>query len=161
VEVNDVSDVELVGEIVKVTGEALDCDVPDFVLDHRERRRSTRGRRRALVHDPQDGLTVNWNSDYPDGVKLFGPLRVVSRDLELEHPSRRGAEHPDRPRRALVHDAQDGLTINFRGDYPGGVTVDGGLRIRQGRRTVDVLERIAELESTVLELTRRLEALEA
>jgi hypothetical protein len=147
--VSDVSDVELVGEIVKVTGEALHCDVPDFVLDHRERRRGSRGRRRALVHDPQDGLTFNWNSDYPGGVKLFGPVRVVSRDLELEHPSRRGTEHVDRPRRALFQDAQDGLTINFRGDYPGGVTVHGPFRIRHERRTVDVLERIVALESTV------------
>jgi hypothetical protein len=160
--VSDVSDVELLDETVKITGEALFCDAPDLLMDHRGRRRAgSRGRRRALVHDPQDGLTVNWNGDYPGGVKLFGPVRVVSRDLELDHPSRRGTEHADRPRRALVHDAEDGLTINFGGDYPGGVTVQGALRIRRGGRTIDVQERIAELESTVRELTRRIEALEA
>jgi hypothetical protein len=159
--VSNVSDVELLNETVKVTGEALHCDAPDLLMDHRARRRAgSRGRRRALVHNPDDGLTLNWNSDYPGGVTLFGPVRVVSSDLELDHAPRRGTEHADRPRRALVHDAQDGLTINFRGDYPGGVTVHGALRIRRDGRTTDVQERIAELESTVRELTRRIEALE-
>lgn len=161
-EVNDVSDVELVDENVKVTGDALQCEILELVLDDpRRRQEGARGRRRALVHDTRDGLTVNWNGDYPGGVSVFGPVRVVSRDLELDHPSRRGSDHADRPRRALVHDAQDGLTINFRGDYPGGVTVHGALRIRHNGRTVDVYERIADLETTVRELTRRLEELEA
>jgi hypothetical protein len=152
----------LVGETVKVTGDALHCDVPDLLLDHRLRRpEGARGRRRALVHNTRDGLTVNWNSDYPGGVTIFGPVHVGSTDLELEHPSRRGTEHTDRPRRALVHDREDGLTINFRGDYPGGVTVHGALRVRRSGETMDVYDRIAALESTVGELTRRLDTLEA
>lgn len=35
-------------------------------------------------------------------------------------------------RRALVHDEGDGLTINFSGDYPGGVTIHGGLAVPGG-----------------------------
>ena len=30
-------------------------------------------------------------------------------------------------RRALVHDFGDGLTVNFSGDYPGGVTINGSV----------------------------------
>ena len=44
----------------------------------------------------------------------------------LDSPLRRQPGSGPR-RRALVHDAQDGLTINFDGDYPGGVTVVGNL----------------------------------
>jgi hypothetical protein len=47
----------------------------------------------------------------------------------IDSPGRRrgGASPPHR--RALVHDFQDGLTINFAGDYPGGVTVTGNLAV--------------------------------
>jgi hypothetical protein len=34
-----------------------------------------------------------------------------------------------------VHDFQDGLTINFDGDYPGGVTVVGNLTVTRDVRT--------------------------
>ncbi len=53
-------------------------------------------------------------------------LKTTASDLMLDAPTRRrpgGSPH----RRALVHDFQDGLTINFAGDYPGGVTVTGNL----------------------------------
>ena len=51
-------------------------------------------------------------------------LKVVGSDLMLDSPERR-KEHQSPNRRALVHDSRDGLTINFNGDYPGGVTVNG------------------------------------
>ena len=51
-------------------------------------------------------------------------LKVVGSDLILDSPERR-KEHQSSNRRALVHDLRDGLTINFNGDYPGGVTVNG------------------------------------
>ena len=47
---------------------------------------------------------------------------VLASDLVLDSPARRKPNGP-RFRRALVHDESDGLTINFAGDYPGGVTV--------------------------------------
>ena len=55
-------------------------------------------------------------------------LLVRGHDLLLDAPARR------RPgaagfRRAFVHDQDDGLTINFSGDYPGGVTVHGGFAL--------------------------------
>jgi hypothetical protein len=48
-------------------------------------------------------------------------LKVAATDLEINADWRRkgGAG----PRRALVHDFDDGLTINFGADYPGGVKI--------------------------------------
>lgn len=50
-------------------------------------------------------------------------VKAISSDFMLDHPSRRNGGGPHR--RALVHDQNDGLTINFSGDYPGGVTLVG------------------------------------
>jgi len=35
------------------------------------------GHRRALVHDQSDGLTINFNHDYPGGVTLNGPVTLT------------------------------------------------------------------------------------
>jgi hypothetical protein len=53
---------------------------------------------------------------------LCDNVNIQGHDLLLDSPSRR---HPSRSttRRALVHDENDGLTVNFSGDYPGGVTL--------------------------------------
>jgi hypothetical protein len=50
-------------------------------------------------------------------------VQATASDFLLDAPSR----HTGRPgfRRALVHDFNDGLTVNFAGDYPGGVTING------------------------------------
>ena len=56
-----------------------------------------------------------------------GVLKATASDLMLDAPGRRSASGGHR--RALVHDSQDGLTINFNGDYPGGVTVAGDLAV--------------------------------
>jgi hypothetical protein len=55
---------------------------------------------------------------------LCNNLNVRGHDLLLDSASRR---RPIGPlfRRALVHDENDGLTVNFAGDYPGGVTING------------------------------------
>lgn len=61
-------------------------------------------------------------------------LKTTAADFMLDAPSRRrpgGSPH----RRALVHDAQDGLTLNFAGDYRGGVTVVGNLAVTGDVRT--------------------------
>ena len=53
-------------------------------------------------------------------------LKITASDLMIDSPGRRHGG-PSPFRRALVHDFQDGLTINFNSDYPGGVTVTGNL----------------------------------
>lgn len=57
-------------------------------------------------------------------------------DLILDSQARRGA-NTSGLRRALVHDQQDGLTINYNGDYPGGVSLVGVSRLNLRPRTVD------------------------
>lgn len=57
--------------------------------------------------------------------------RVRSLDLMLDAPSRR--QNPQGHRRALVHDHQDGLTINYAEDYPGGVTIQGKVHLGEAR----------------------------
>jgi hypothetical protein len=73
-------------------------------------------------------LTTDVRLDQGDGTFLELEARVVkaiASDFMLDLPSRRKGGGPHR--RALVHDQSDGLTINFNGDYPGGVTVTGNL----------------------------------
>lgn len=64
----------------------------------------------------------NWLIIEGDAVKL------TAADLMLDAASRRRGG-PSPHRRALVHDFNDGLTINWAGDYPGGVTVTGNLHV--------------------------------
>ena len=116
---------------------------PDLQIDYSPRRTSNAGHRRALVHDFQDGLTINWAQDYPGGVTIRGKvstpnelhastlkgyhLRCGHHDLHLDNESRRSTDSGHR--RALVHDFQDGLTINWAQDYPGGVTIRGKVNV--------------------------------
>ena|SRR5579872_1435028 len=62
----------------------VDCDVVyvqghDLILDSPARRKAgtAGGSRRALVQDQADGLTINYNHDYPGGVTLNGPVTVT------------------------------------------------------------------------------------
>jgi hypothetical protein len=137
------SDIKFVGNNVEVEGGVLKCTTFDVELDNTGRRSNNTGKRRALVHDFQDGLTLNWNNDYPGGIRLNGRvkvdqlggthLRCEHHDLHLDHTARRSNRTGHR--RALVHDFQDGLTINWAGDYPGGVTIRGEVKAPQSVTT--------------------------
>lgn len=137
------SDIKFIGEYVQIEGDVLRVTCFDVVLDNAGRRSSNAGQRRALVHDFQDGLTLNWASDYPGGITLNGKvavgeltgghLYVRHHDLHLDNAGRRSA--PSGLRRALVHDFKDGLTLNWARDYPGGVTVNGDVKMPDGATT--------------------------
>jgi hypothetical protein len=92
-------------------------------------------------------------------------LKVAGSDLVLDSPERR-RENKSPNRRALVHDFQDGLTINFNGDYPGGVTVDGNAVVTGdlflgGTPVKSALESIQiELESIKRASSSRIDLLE-
>jgi hypothetical protein len=60
----------------------------------------------------------------PNLVAIGDALDVQGHDLLLRdaHRINEGSKHGTL-RRALVHDFQDGLTINYNHDYPGGVTI--------------------------------------
>jgi len=66
------SDVKLVpGQVV--------IEAWDLALDAADRRKIPKEKsphRRALVHDFNDGLTINWGSDYPGGVTIQGQLKT-------------------------------------------------------------------------------------
>jgi hypothetical protein len=55
-------------------------------------------------------------------------------DFQLNHPDRRSDDGTSQWRRALVHDFDDSLTINYGGDYPNGVLIRGPLKVRGGLR---------------------------
>jgi hypothetical protein len=87
--------------------------------------------------------------DQGDGSFLELDARVVkaiSSDFMLDQPSRRKGGGPHR--RALVHDQNDGLSINFSGDYPGGVTITG---VRFLDVTGDLQFRISHHDEILLE----------
>jgi len=73
-----VSDVILNDPRVVVTGDALDVQGHDLELRDAKRMRepSTHTGRRALVHDFSDGLTINYNNDFPGGVTI-NDLKVI------------------------------------------------------------------------------------
>lgn len=163
------SDIRFEGEWVHVDGNILKVATSDIMLDHGPRRRSPGGHRRALVHDFNDGLTINWGPDYPGGVTINGKVtisdRIVGRlylecnDLLLDDPSRRRVAGGHR--RALVHDFNDGLTINWAADYPGGVTINGAVNcpgtLRVG--STDVGPTIQQLQTRIAQLETRVAAL--
>lgn len=99
------SDIRFVGEDVHVEGNVHRVTCFDVELDNAGRRRSNSGKRRALVHDFQDGLTLNWDRDYPGGVTINGEvnlphsatvatlngtvLRCTHHTLQLDHAAHR------------------------------------------------------------------------
>jgi hypothetical protein len=115
-------------------------------------------------------------------------LNILGHDFILDSLARRKPGSPGL-RRALVHNHNDGLTINFIGDYPGGVTIDSGLVVlgrisytapavppvtrpgpggipiivKPGRAafTAFVDEEISKLQSQISELVAKVAALEA
>jgi hypothetical protein len=63
-----------------ITAEAtvLQIKGSDIILDSAQRRSSNGGHfRRAIVHDQNDGLTINYNNDYPGGVTINGLKTVL------------------------------------------------------------------------------------
>ena len=67
------------------------------------------------------------------------------------------------PRRALMHDTGDGLTVNVGGDYPGGVTIRGTVRLPETLlvKNQDLLQLITDLQAKVAALEARVATLEA
>lgn len=164
------SDIKFDGEYVLIEGTWTKLATLDLMLDAPSRRRVAGGFRRALVHDGNDGLTINWASDYPGGVTINGDvkltqmsgyqLKLAYADVLLDKPERRRVTTG--MRRALVHDFNDGLTLNWSSDYPGGVTINGAVTI-PGSLTVasqNVGSLLAGFETRIRQLEDRVRALE-
>ncbi len=70
------SDIILENDKVRVQGK-IAVNGPDVEVDSADRRKNTRGFRRAMVHDFGDGLTINWDKDYPGGITMYGRTAVT------------------------------------------------------------------------------------
>lgn len=103
---------------------------------------------------PTRRMTTDVRLDQVDGSFLELEARVVkaiASDFMLDEPSRRrgGGSH----RRAMVHNQNDGLTLNFNGDYPGGVTVIGDLTVTGELSLDDLQSALADIQSAEVRLT--------
>lgn len=164
------SDIKLDSNEVIIEAFSQKLEGADLKIDYSPRRTNDSPARRAIVHDFQDGLTINWANDYPGGIRLNGKVRVTElsgthlmvthHDLKLDNASRRSSSGGNR--RALVHNFSDGLTINYGRDYPGGVTIRGDVNfpekiIVDGANVMDLIE---SLQATIASLESRISALE-
>ena len=68
---------EVDGNWLVLEGAVVKTTATDLMIDSPGNRSSTSGFRRALVHDQRDGLTINFNADYPGGVTIGGNLKVT------------------------------------------------------------------------------------
>jgi len=95
-------------------------------------------------------------------------LDARAHTLYLDDSRRRSGVNRDRHRRALVHDTNDSLAINYEGDYPAGVLIIG-LRVWSGpphpavtpAQQVDVGDRLYELGDEIERLKRQVADLES
>jgi hypothetical protein len=68
----------------------------DFMLDSQNRRKGGGPFRRAMVHDQNDGLTINFARDYPGGVTLID-VRALQVGGDITFGRRRGIRSPTSP----------------------------------------------------------------
>ena len=120
----------------------LKVESSDMLLDAASRRQANGGLRRALVHDQGDGLTINYNGDYPGGVKIVGLSEI------MPAKSAGSAEHLVQSGTLLVH---------------GDISVEWTERdIRTGAPrhvNLSLVAAIHELQQQVAELKARLDAI--
>lgn len=65
------------GRFVELEAPTIKAIASDFILDSPDRHKSGGARRRALVHNSDDGLTVNFKGDYPGGVTLVNVAEII------------------------------------------------------------------------------------
>ena len=86
-------------------------------------------------------------------------LKTTATDLIIDSPNRR------RPgggtdRRALVHDFNDILAINFAGDYPGGTSVHGNLAVSGDIKVGSGATAVNKLKDVIAAMGGRIQQLE-
>ena len=71
------------GGVVLIDARVVKAKASDFILDFPAHRaaneRGPAGMRRALVHEQHDGLTINFNRDYPGGVTINDVVELNNR----------------------------------------------------------------------------------
>ncbi len=90
---------------------------------------------RALVHWVKDQLIVNYDGDFEGGTIVDSDLTVNGFRLKLQGGDFQLGLSDGRPignkieQRAMVHDNDDRLTINFNGDFEGGTHIQSKLYV--------------------------------
>ena len=80
----------------------------------------------------QHKFDASGNAEHKGGLKVAGAIetngrpKITATDVYLDNSSRRGGAGGS-VRRALVHDSGDKLTLNYAGDYSGGVKIPGNV----------------------------------
>jgi hypothetical protein len=128
--------VVLAGNVIS-TGTDLMLDSP--VRHTGGERHRTAGLRRALVHDFGDGLTVNWDGDYPGGVTINGSIITLN---------------------TLTQDSPGAGDIRLIYRTPDQLDQDGNPRVEGFNETIFLGQLIATLRDEISSLKDRVAALE-
>jgi hypothetical protein len=84
---------------VTIDGAVLNVAASDVIVEQKSYRTDKGGEyRRALVHDPSDGLTINFGRDYPGGVT------VHDANLNLRQSEQLGTGEPSLPLEGVTGD---------------------------------------------------------
>jgi hypothetical protein len=136
------------GSFLVLEGRVVKATAADFMLDSPERRKGGGPHRRALVHDQSDGLTVNFNGDYPGGITLNGVTSIIP--------------HLDPPNPNFPPPLNIQATLVVEGDIgfksPTHIVVGGG---DPGGKNLSLNRELKNLQEQISKLTTRVAALEA
>ena len=133
------------GQTLALQAQILHTTASDIVIDSPGRRTNTHGLRRALVHDVSDGLTINFNGDYPGGLSLYKVSVITPKGSSAPKP--RHLPFPTVP----VLEIHGGVSFQMGMASPSGGTI----------QAVDLGQVISDLNSQILALTDRIAKLEA
>jgi hypothetical protein len=139
------SDITFDGDWVNVDGNWTRLRTLDLMLDAPSRRIAQSGHRRAMVHDVNDRLTINYAGDYPNGVRINGQTSLQS--LYVDHEGRFTVGVVT-PKILLGRPAAPPVTS------PGGPPPGGG------EYGVDVGTKLQQLENEIVQLRSQVAALE-
>jgi hypothetical protein len=162
------------GSFVVVQSRVLKVEASDFMLDSPDRHTGSPGNRRALVHDQSDGLTINFNGDYPGGVAINGKLislnGPVGARISMDHTGTIGAPtgtvdqvtihatviHLD----TLQADGNSAGDVRITYQHPGDVDQDGNQHTPDFPETVSFGALLKQLQDDISLLKSRVTQLE-
>jgi hypothetical protein len=146
---------------VRLEDDRVWVDASDLLLAHSARlSRDIPGDRRALVHDFDDALALNYVGDYPSGVRIFGLVSVerlkIQEGLVVSATALEGVPTIRPEFESIASGLETSLGERLFGERARETT--------DADRTVDVdrlVSSIFSLQRQVAELIGRVEALEA
>ena len=147
------SDIRLEENGIVMEGDAIFVHGSDLLLDQVARRPGTdpASFRRALVHDFNDDLTINFNTDYPGGVNILGNVKMPGEVSVKEFSAIRATTNVLTVKGALEIQVPD-PTVPFTGDP---MTSP----IHTGRSTINLGDEIKSLRDQIVELQEQIKAL--